>query len=235
MSNGLILRNDAALSVAFSPDALALKEAALSSGALVGRVTNGDEQILAVRAQQEIAQVLRSVEKARKEIKQPVLDYGRAIDDAAKKFSDELDREEGRIAQLVSEFQLAERRRVAAAEALQQKELQRIEHERAEALAKTTTLEEQTKVMEDFSRKAALESQPIIVEKAEGQVSKTDWEIQVTNPYDLAKFHPQCVTITPKLGEIKLLLNEGITVKGVNANPILRSTVRTSAVRLIEV
>lgn len=235
MSGALIVRHDSELRVTFSPDAFALKESALAIGALIGRVTTPAEQESAVSAQREIAAIVRSVEKARKEIKQPILDYGRAIDDAAAKFIDEVQREEGRIANLISEFQLAERRRVAAEQRLQQEELQRLEREKAEALAKTKTLEEQQKVMDDFSRKAAVESQPIIAAKAEGQVSKNDWEIQITNPYDLAKFHPQCVTITPKLGEIKALLAQGMSVRGVNAKEIIRTTVRVTAGRVIEV
>ena len=234
MNNSLIVRNDA-LTVSFSPEALALKEAVLSAGALVGRVTTPDEQIMAVRAQTQIAQVMRSVETARKEMKQPVLAYGLAIDAAAKEFQDELDREHGRISNLVSEFQLIERRRVAAEQRLQHEELQKLEREKAEALATTKTVEEQQKVLEDFSRRAAVESQPIIAAKAEGQVSKSDWEIQVTNPYELARFHPQCVTITPKLGEIKALLAQKMAVRGVTAKEIIRSSVRARMERQIDV
>lgn len=235
MSTALIVRHDGELRVTFSPDAFALKESALAIGALIGRVTNADEQESAVSAQREISGIIRSVEKARKEIKQPILDYGRAIDDAAAMFIDEVDREHGRISNLVSEFQLAERRRVAAQQRLQQEELQRLEREKSEALAKTKTVEEQQKVMDDFSRKAAVESQPIIAAKAEGQVSKNDWEIQITNPYDLTKYHPQCVSITPKLGEIKALLAQGMSVHGVSAKEIIRTTVRVATGKLIDV
>lgn len=231
--NALIVRNDAALSVSFSENAVALRDAALATGALIGRVTNADEQNAAVLAQREIVGVIRSVEKARKEIKQPVIDYGRAIDDAAKKFILEVEKEEGRIANLISEFQLVERRRIAAEEAKQREELARIERERAAELAKAKTLEAQTKVMEEFSRKAAAERQPIVAAKAEGQVVKKDWDIEVLNPYDLAKFHPQCVTITPKLGEIKALLQSGIEVRGIRAKEIIKTQIRQS--RAIEV
>jgi hypothetical protein len=235
MSNELIVRNDTELKVSFSPEALVLKESALAAGALIGRVTTLGEQECAVNALREITTVVRSVEKARKEIKQPILDYGRAIDDAARKFIDEVDKEEGRISNLISEFQLAERRRLAAELALQQKELQRIEQERAAALVKAKNVEEQTQIMEAFSRKAALESQPIVSTKAEGQVAKKDWEIQITNPYDLAKYHPQCVTITAKLGEIKALLTEGVPVHGITAKEVIRSSVRMSNAKAIDV
>lgn len=70
------------------------------------------------------------------------------------------------------------------------------------------------------------ESNPITETRATGQVVKQDWDVQIVNPYDLAKYHPDCVKIEPLLGQIKRLLNEGFSVKGVRATRTTTSTVR---------
>lgn len=230
MTNGaLILRDDSQLRVAgFAEMAVEIKEQALQKAALIGVIGNVQQQKSAVEAQGALKDVINAIEKARKTVKQPVLDYGRAIDDAAKKFIQELEVEHGRISHLIAERELAERRRVAAEQEAQRKELARLEREKLEALSKEKDLQKQTEIMEDFSRREALESQPIAVERMQGQVVKDDWEIEVVNPYELAKFHPQCVTITAKLGEIKALLAQKITVMGIKATPIIKTHYRKS-------
>ena len=89
-----------------------------------------------------------------------------------------------------------------------------------------------------YERAAALtaaEAKPITATRSAGQVVKTDWEITVVNPYELAKFHPDCVKIEPLLSPIKQALNAGIVVKGVKAEKVTKVGVRATASPLIEV
>lgn len=230
----LMVRDDANRAVSFTTEANQLKEAALELSALVGRVTNADENSAAVLAQVEIQKIRSLAEKARKAAKEPVLEYGKAIDNAAKQFLAELDEENLRISKLIGDFQALEAAKLRAAERLRQEELNRIEREKNEALAKAKNHEELESTHAHFNEVAAQSAaaQPIAAPvRAEGQVVKTDWEIIVTNPYDLAKFHPSCVNITPRLSEIKQLLAEGVTVKGITANKITKAGVRLGAPR----
>ena len=99
-----------------------------------------------------------------------------------------------------------------------------------------------SKTTEDVQRinEAALlarlaEVKPVTPTRATGQVVKEDWEITVTNPYELAKFHPDCVKIEALLTPIKQALNAGISVKGISATKVIKSSVRAGTAPLIEV
>ena len=130
----LIVRDDARLSITFTEQAVALREAALEKAALVGKVSNADEQQAAVDAQVEIARVLKLVETARKTTKAPVLDFGAQIDRAAREFVEaDLKPEANRLAQLIGDFQAVEAARVRAAEAAKRLEEERIAREAREA------------------------------------------------------------------------------------------------------
>jgi hypothetical protein len=114
------------------------------------------------------------------------------------------------------------KQREAAAKALQESEALRKESEKSAALA----AEQSARVEETSAALTYAESRPIQATRVTGQVVKTDWEISVTNPYELAKFHPDCVKIEPVLTAIKARLNEGLEVKGVSAKKKTVASVR---------
>ena len=296
--------------VSISQAAIALKEDALAGSALIGKVTNADQNEAASKAQAKLKSVFRLFENSRVKLKEPALEYGRAVDRASARHKDELDREDGRIAALVSEFKLAERARIAEEECLQAAELARIEREKqaelkriadeaarvaaeaqriqdeidrvarmakaqadTEAAAATTkAAREAAAIRQAEARKLAeaaeaarqetearaaaeavksaaaaeaietkagelayLESRPILTTKARGQSEREDWDVEIVNPYELAKFHPDCVTITPLMGKIKGVLNEGREVHGVTAKKILKTNQRAEKSKLIDV
>jgi membrane protein involved in colicin uptake len=243
-------------------------------------------------------------------MKEPALEYGRAVDRAVASHKDELDREDGRITALVSEFKLAERARIAEEERLQAAELARIEREKQAELKRiadeaTRVATEVKRVQDEIDRVAQaakakadseaaaatnqkqreaaaarqaeaqklaqaaeaarketetrinaeavrastaaeavktkagelayLESRPILTTKAHGQSEREDWDVEIINPYELAKFHPDCVTITPLMGKIKGVLNEGREVHGVKAKKILKTNQRAEKSKLIDI
>lgn len=257
-----------------------LKEGALMSAALIGKVSNADENSLAVNAQKELKRVTQLFEKERKRLKEPIIEAGRKLDRLIQNEVDEVDKELGRLSALTSEFQVAEQRRIREEEEAQRREIARIEAEKqaelrriadeqarvereareareaaerqareatnkaqreaalkarqeaeAKALeaAKAAALmsEQQKRIEDDAAAKTMVESKPIQATRETGQVVKTEWEISVVNPYELAKFHPDCVKIEPLLTPIKAALNEGREVKGVRATKRLVTDVRT--------
>ena len=147
-------------------------------------------------------------------------------------FLAELNSEMTRVSTLIGDFQTLEQAKARAAEVLRQNELSRIEREKNEALAKATSHEAMDAVQAHYNEVAAQTAiaapAPI---RAEGQVVKTDWEITVTNPYDLAKFHPNCVKIEARLTEIKQLLNDGVAVTGITAKKVTKAGVRLAPER----
>jgi hypothetical protein len=134
MSTSSLIRLDwQAQSAAMTEAAAALKSHALESAALIGRVDNAKTQDKAVAAQKEIGELLTVAEKARKAAKEPALEFGRRIDDAAKAFVSDLKEEQLRIATLVGDFQALEQAKARAAEQARIEEQRKIEQERRNA------------------------------------------------------------------------------------------------------
>jgi predicted secreted protein len=211
-----------------------MREAALELSGVVGRVASPEDNAAAVAAQLEIQKVRSLAEKARVQAKAPVLEYGKRIDAAAKEFVAELDEEMTRISRLIGDYQTLEQAKARAAEQARQAEIAKLEKEKAEAIAQAKSHEAVDAIQAHYSeiaqQTAAVTAPPQPV-RAEGQVVKTDWNITVTNPYELAKFHPACVKIEARLSEIKQLLNDGITVKGITATKVTKASVRVSSDR----
>lgn len=230
----LMVRDDARMAVQFTPAAIELRDNALATSALVGKVTNADEQVIAVGAQALLHSVTSAVEKARKECKEPAIEFGRRIDGAAKKFVAEIKDEETRIAALVGSFQQLEQARVRAEEAARNEKLLALEREKAQAMAKATSHEAMDAIAEHYNAKAA--DIPVAAPaRVEGQRVVQDWEIVVTDAWLLARAHPACVEIVPRILEIKNLLKAGVKPAGVQATPISRSSVRGGSQKVIDV
>lgn len=114
-------------------------------------------------------------------------------------------------------------------------EAQQAELDRQKALAEAKSHEELDRIQAEASRRQAeIAAQPVIEPaRATGQRVVTDWEVTVSDVWALARAHPMCVTITPRVGEIKNLLKAGQKVAGVVAKEITVS--RTVASRPINV
>jgi hypothetical protein len=114
-------------------------------------------------------------------------------------------------------------------------EAQQAEIDRQKALAEAKSHEELDRIQAEASRRQSeIAAQPVIEPaRATGQRVVTDWEVTVADVWALARAHPMCVTITPRIGEIKTLLKAGQKVAGVVAKEITIS--RTTATKAINV
>lgn len=281
--SSLILLEPSKFGVTFAAEAEAMRDTALAESGIIAKVATPDDNNKAANAQRLLREVIKAVESARKAAKAPILDYGRAIDDAAAKFVSECKEEEMRIARLVGDFQELENAKVRAAEAARLLEQNRLEEERMAAIrkaqeeerAKLAKLEEERRrlaeeaAMADAARRAEIakleaetkrqlelaaaasaEKQDAINEsfnranasipvvapvRASGQVVKEDWEITVTDIWALARAHPMCVEITPRLSEIRALLDARIKVSGVDAKRVTKASVRTTTSKAITI
>lgn len=225
----LITLDSGRLQSSFTSTAEALKETALTSAALIGKVENAGQQADAVAAQTELARIIRDVEKARKEAKQPIIDFGRQIDDKAKAFVKEIEAENWRIGALVNSFQELERKRVFAAQQAENARLAEIERQKAAEIAKARTHEQMEAVQEKFAERVKAEAPPIEAiasAKAKGQVVTETWEFEVTDIHALYRHHPNLVKLEPIRGEIKSLLKNGVDIKGVRGWKETNSNVR---------
>jgi len=235
MSTALIERDN--YTVKFTIEARTLKADALEASALIGKVQTPGENNAAVEAQGKLKGLLESIEQSRKEVKEPVLQLAKRIDGAAASFREEIEQEFVRVSALIGDFQTLEQARARAAEAARNQELTDLERQRQEAIAQAATHDEADKINEHYTEKLAahaLAPMPAPA-RAAGQTVKHDWEITVTNIWDLARAHPSCVKMEPRLGEIKNLLNAGIKVPVVTAAPVVKASVRVKKLSAIEV
>lgn len=145
------------------------KALALEKSALIGVVKDADSKILAVRAQQELKRIIAGIEKGRKENKEPLLAAGRQLDNMCAAFVLDLEKEFGRVASLVQEFDDAERRRVMEEERLQREELARIERE---AAAERQRIADELAAKEREARRIAEEAERKLREEREAAERK---------------------------------------------------------------
>jgi DNA repair exonuclease SbcCD ATPase subunit len=136
VSTELVLFAPQGTTIAFIPEAQALKEAALERGALVGYVNDEATNAEATEALKALKKVLNAVEATRKRVKEPVLDMARLIDSTAKEFAAELNEEFARIQRACADYQTAQLERVREQERRRAEEAARIEREKQEALQK---------------------------------------------------------------------------------------------------
>ena len=332
----IIVSDKAQLPVfSISKIALAERDEALGCAALIGKVESGPQNDVAVKAHISLKRVSAAFEKARKALKEPLIEAGRQLDRTVATELVEVEKEIGRLANLTAAFAMEERRRIAEEQEAQRRELARIESERiaelariererqdaerkaaeqiaaaarearriedqhiaaeqsaiaaeqaAQRAAEEATNAPQREAAARAAREAAaarteaerqaaearranelatseaarastaaatehayaiaaateradaarsIESAPINATRAAGQVVKDDWKIEITNPWELAKYHPDCVKIEALLAPIKRLLTEGVQVKGVRAEKITVSTVRAGTRTAIDI
>jgi len=233
-TTALIRRDDSRFTISFTAEARRIKEAALDQSAAVVRVSNPAENEAAVNVQKVIKTTLKTYESARVECKEPILDFCRTIDAAFKQEVSELAQEDRRIGSLVGDYQQLQHAKEMAAEAARNSELMEIERRKAEQMASAKTLEEQQKAVERANQEAQAVP-PVRYVRAEGQLVRQDWQITITDVWALARAHPMCVKIEPRLTEIRALLDAGVRVAGVSAVKAAKATVRTAHGKALDV
>ena len=224
----LMIRDDHARLASYTEEAIELRDLALGTSSLIGRVSTPSEQEAAVAAQTKLQFILSEAEKARKAVKEPVLAFGQLIDTRAREFKEEISEELLRLARLIGDYQALEQAKARAAEQLKREELAHIERDKLVAASQAKTHEELDAINHHFNDKAAILTTAPVFEapRAAGQRVVPDWEITVSDVWLLAQSHPTCVTIQPRMTEIKALLNAGATVAGVVSKRITKSGVR---------
>lgn len=233
MTEALITIDRQSQSIAISGELEAKKESVLTESALVCRVIDAETNKTAAIAQQNLSELRRLVEKAEEEAKKPLNKLRNSIIETCREFLAEVRGEEMRLAKLAGDFQALENAKRRAAENAEAERLSQLERDRQKALAEAKTHEELDKVQERFHEKTQETIAAPVPIRAEGQKVIEDWEIEVTDIWLLARAHPACVEIRPRLSEIKGLLKAGATVKGIRAEKI--TLARTSGRRAIEV
>jgi hypothetical protein len=110
-------------------------------------------------------------------------------------------------------------------------EIRQHEIDRQKSLADARTHEQMDAAQERFNESA--KALPVFeAARVKGQTVTEDWNVNVTDIHLLYRHHPNCVTLTPLLSEIKALVKAGTIPKGVRAEKVVKSTVRVAPERM---
>ena len=150
----LVLTGAQQVALSVSPEAQLRKLSALEKAALVSDVTNQAQLEYAAGAMRDLSAIISEVEKSRKAVKAPFLDWGKKIDTVAAKFVGDLKSNQLRVATQIGNYETEQRIIRERAEAAAQAERERIEREAREA--QLAALRKQAEAEAEANRLAAL-------------------------------------------------------------------------------
>jgi hypothetical protein len=213
--------------LAVTPEAEALKSTLLRDAAAVVTVDSPETSAAASSTLKDLASFRNTLEKSRKQVKEPILAAGRKIDGLAEEFGSAVAAEEARIKKMIEQFaaeqakarrEAEERARREAAEAerkRQEEERARLAAEEAkrraeqaeaaqdaEAAAKAKAEAEEAEFNAAIAKLEAEAAAPAAVEYIPTPKAKAVLDFEVTDLAALASDSPELVTITPKRAEI---------------------------------
>ena len=201
--------------IELTPAAFNARSVALAASGQVKAITCVADLDNAASALNTVVSLVRSVEASRKDVKAPVLDVGRRIDQVAKEYLEPLEGEKRRLETIVGSYQEAARRKA---------EKEREEAARAQAAALAEMQEKQAEALAAGDEEAAdaaraeaadkiAESQLKVIEaegpKLDNITTRTSWKFDVTDIEALFKARPELVLLAPN-------------------NPAIRAVVKTS-------
>lgn len=212
--NELVLRDFGGVPE-ITQEASRLKREALQAARPIARVTTPEEQAQAVAVLQKLKDVRTGLEESRKAVKRPVLDLGKKIDEIARSFGEEIEKQYGRISGMINHYQrklLREqneevdrnRDREAAVAALRRQ---------ADALRNTGNDKEAERFEAeafDLEMSNEIASAPVVIDKPKGLVVKNRINFQVIDAIVFAQAWPQfwkwnAETETLKLDRMRIL------------------------------
>lgn len=182
----LTLINADAMAVAILPEITTKRDAIVTTAKTILAVESQWDDGEAVDALRDIKRLLKSVEDSRQEVKKPVLELGRQIDNVAAKFITELTAENNRITTLRDGWQKEKDRlererldRIQREAEAHAKELQRLENERLES-DRVARLERERLEREESARLAKERAEAVRIERerieAERIAAKVKWD-----------------------------------------------------------
>lgn len=217
MKNAITLHNADEVRIAVKQEAEDLKRNLIAQAACIKEVDDDFTAQCGAEIIVGIKRLIKEMEAARKDVKAPILEIGRKIDDIAKAFCESLVDEQCRINYMLIKYndKIEKARQLAIAEAERKaKEAQaKIDAERKAEPARESIFES---VM--HRTEALQEARTIAKEKTlegSGVSFRTVVDFEVEDVLELVKHHLDMVTITPKRSVIIQSLKAGHNIHGV--------------------
>jgi len=216
-----------------------LKKTLLAEAAEIDMIASDEDVEKARHVAAKIKGLITDVGKIHDSEKKPFLDIGRAIDQLMKDYVKELNRDLKRLNEDIGMyiFEQAEKARKAEAERIRiiNETAARVEAERVEAQRKLDEIAAKEKAGQEIKpedKAAALDAvltnegkkeevivafraAPITFSRPSGGAQQMQTIVEVTDVHAIYAFRPNLVKLEAKIGEIKILIDAGITVPGV--------------------
>jgi hypothetical protein len=221
----LILVNQSEQSVTPLDAALIMQSEVVANAQLVQAVTNPIQNRLAVETLKDIKRYRKQVKDAHDEVKRPIIDLGRRVEETTTMLDGPVATEERRIALMQANYFALETAKARDAERARNEELSRVEREKAAKLAAATSIEQREQIRADACQKVQEIAQAMPVStptREDGQSFKEEWEFEIEDVFLLIKMHPNFVNVA-KLKEcfsrldIKDALKSGMKIHGIRA------------------
>lgn len=183
-------------------------------------ITNEVQATMANELHASMQETRRVIEKTRKTLKEPYIKMSRQIDEAAESATKDLVPEEQRLSRALGDYYALIEAKKRAQAKLESAETE-VDKMRAGLLVNAATLTEFDELGQQFSEENRAKQGEIVKTDTKPSPSiKKDYDIVVTDIWLLAKAHPACVKIEPRIGEIKELVRNGVKVAGINATEV---------------
>jgi hypothetical protein len=238
--------------IAITKEAVLAMQSAIALSSQISKVDSDTTALAASQARLGIKDVLKEVEKSRKDVKAPLLKLGKDIDQKAQDFCAPLLLEDRRLESMQTPYEEAKRKESEKAETERLAELKRIDDERVaadeKALAeqlefavqayKAKTAEDKAKAESDLKmaqERAMAQLKELdacremagekIEAKTDGVRMRKDWEIEILNASEAYKAHPNWFKLVPDMLRIKdfYKANPQAVVVGVMAREVSKT------------
>ena len=208
--------------VAIIPDAYVVREKAIEESEVITEVVDHFTKGLAVEALKSIAQIMNQTEKARKQLKAPVIALGKKIDQCAKDYlGGKMFSEQARVNKLLNGYTQEQLR-------IQREEQRRLQEEQLKLQQEREAERRKLEAAKDAEEKAAIslkiqkatqavadtEAMVKHMPKVEGVSVREFTNFEVLDIMELAKARPDLVRIEPKRQEILALIKTDKEIPG---------------------
>lgn len=216
-----------------------IKINAISAARELEPVNDAESQVKAVEVVRVMKQIVSGVERAREKVKKPFLDKGREVDADAKNYCVEIYAEIERVSLEISQYQIAENRRIEAENRRIEAEKEKAQKDADAALAKQEKLETKKNVSVTQAATAEVQTQTALqnlqkvssqvaapVAAAAGLKAKKVVKWKVTDAHALYLARPEFYELTPRQSVMKIAITKDTKLAGLEVWEELETKIR---------
>ncbi|HPA19674.1 MAG TPA: hypothetical protein PLU30_18140 [Verrucomicrobiae bacterium] len=212
--------------IAIEPEVREQSHALLVEAGEILAVANNFDQEAAAEVLARLQEMARGVERARKAVKDPVLEVGRRIDAIASEFSGPLEAEADRIGRLIGAYRTSLQAEIAKREREEREKRQQLiedanrERARLEAEAAAAKTEAERKAAEEKAGELVRQTNAALVESKQAEVNarmrpagiveRGSWKYEVEDVNKLFESRPDLCLIEPNGAAIRGAIKGGL-------------------------